>query len=43
MGQDLSHRPDQTTQCFPLALYSKELGMQLHEAAPNIFLGIFPF
>lgn len=30
-------------QCFPLVLYSKELGMQRHEAAPNFFLGVFPF
>lgn len=35
--------PDQMIQCFPLVLYSKELGMQPHEAAPNFFLGVFPF
>lgn len=31
------------TRCFPLLLYSKELGMQLHEGALNFFLGVFPF
>ena len=43
VGQDLSHKPRQMTQCFPSVFCSKELGTQLHEAALNFFLGVFPF
>lgn len=43
MGQHLSRKLGQVTQCFPLVLYSKEVGMQMREAPPNAFLGISPF